>query len=135
MSETINLVEATDDPIWYGDFVEKVTITEDNLAELQELVGAVDLRQELALPEMMGEVVSIYLAGDSAHPSVQLLVVHNSQRAGIYFGADSDWGDWDEASQRLTLDDGDSIYEISQTGIHKMIETLEGHAHHEQHRK
>jgi len=96
------------------DYQEQLLVTKDNLDEAQALVGGIDLKQEIAqVVEEDGQaVVSAYAF--TYEPGAQrgdLLVIHSrANRAGICFGGDSCWGDYDSEADILTLDDGVGKY-------------------------
>lgn len=81
-------------------------VTKENIEDIRQAVGFVDLAAEVQI----GQRVSIHRFEHDGGQSGCLLVVHadrygRADRAGICFGGDSAWGDWDDETQTVRLDD------------------------------
>lgn len=89
--------------------LEKVLVTKENIEEIREKVGFVDLREDVKV----GRTVSVNRFTHEGGQSGALLVIHERKdgmlnRAGICFGGNSEWGDWRETNQTVWLDDQDA---------------------------
>lgn len=96
------------------DSKEQITVTDDNLEDVQDFFTASDMRSEIeiAVKEDGQAIVSVFAFTYSGGQRGDLLVIHSrGNRAGINFGGYSDWGDWDPDDRVLTLDTGEKYYE------------------------
>lgn len=84
-------------------------VTQDNAEDIRAEVGFLDLAAEV----QVGQRVSVHRFRHEGGQSGCLLVVHADKdgrvdRAGISFGGPGTWGDWDNDSQTVRLDDADA---------------------------
>lgn len=89
------------------DATPNVLVTAENVDDLRQGTSAVDQRDSIKV----GETVSLYAF--RYQPGGQrgdALVMHDSGLAGICFGADSEWGDWDEGSRTIFVSSG--VYRV-----------------------
>jgi hypothetical protein len=85
----------------YPDRIERVTVTEDNIDMIREMVSSDDQRIEVTI----GRTIStwpIYLGHGRWG---QMTVYHDTGRAALDRGGGSIWGDWDEERVAMTTDD------------------------------
>lgn len=85
-----------------NQILNRAPVTQETIAAIRELIGVTDQAAEASI----GEVVSVWRFSHSAGTGT-LTAYHEAGRAAIEFGGDSLWGDWDEASQTVTIDDPD----------------------------
>lgn len=83
-------------------------VTQDNVEDIRHEVGFLDLAAEV----QVGQRVSVHRFTHEGGQSGCLLVIHADKdgrvdRAGISFGGPASWGDWDEATQTVRLDEWD----------------------------
>lgn len=88
---------------------EKELVTEENIEEIREEINC-DQADEIKVGDTISTYAIFYQPGNQRG---QLTIVHNEGRAGIHFGADSDWGNWSDKKQILTLDENDQQYDIN----------------------
>lgn len=98
--------------------IDRQTVTEENIEELREAIGALDQRAELQPGMTITYATFAYTGGQGG----DILVVHNEGRAGIAFGGPSAWGDYDEDAQAVTLDEGytDGSPEVRELSGHRV---------------
>lgn len=85
---------------------EKVLVTEDNIDEIKWEICC-DQADEVEV----GMTISTYaIFYEPGHQRGQMTIFHDTGRGAINFGADSDWGDWDDERGILTLDDAGQEY-------------------------
>lgn len=88
---------------------EKVLVTKENIEEIREEISC-DQADAIEPGDIISTYAIFYQPGNQRG---QLTIIHytdNTNRldgiAGICFGADSDWGDWDDENNILTTDEG-----------------------------
>ena len=87
---------------------DRLAITIDNIDDTKDAIEAVD--QQNAIRVDM--VISHHVITDRNRQKGGITIYHNEGRAAIsHHGAFSDWGDYDETTGRITMEDGD-IYNL-----------------------
>lgn len=91
-----------------AEMVQKPTlVTAENLETILDTIGTTDQAEEVAI----GRTVSVYRHVYSGGCSGTITVYHDDDRGAIEFGADSEWGDYDEKARTITLDEtGVKVY-------------------------
>lgn len=89
----------------------EVLITADNITEIKESIPASDQRDEVQIGTVISTWPIFYSPGNQRG---QITVYHDHNRAAIWCGGDSAWGDWLESSEIIALDDGHTY--IDSTG-------------------
>jgi hypothetical protein len=91
----------------------RVVATADNLDEVRDACAALDQRAELKPGcETWG---TVYAGGQRG----QVTVWPEEGRAAVCWGADSQWGDWDDAARTLRLDSGEIVDEDGEAASEK----------------
>jgi hypothetical protein len=76
-------------------------VTSENYDDFVDTIQARDQRREVKI----GDVISHYRSDDN---EVEVTIWHNHRRAAVcYYNGDSEWGEWDESEQSITLDETD----------------------------
>ncbi len=88
--------------------MDHIIVTTDNLDEARDACAALDQRAELkAGCETWGIT---YEGGQRG----QMTVWPEEGRGAVMWGADSEWGDWDDATRTLHLDSGMTVNDIGE---------------------
>lgn len=90
------------------DGIDHLTLTKRGAEVLAERIPVRDLADELKAGQTISYRTFAYEGGQTGH----ILIIHSDRqgrvdRAGIFFGGHSSWGDWDEATQTVRLDEAD----------------------------
>ena len=80
--------------------IERTKVTQENAQELREKIQVCDI-QEAIVPGAEIEAWDSKIMGTSHI----IVVFHDTGRAAHFAGSDSDWGEWDEKEQVITLDE------------------------------
>ncbi len=85
--------------------INRVRVTAKGAEALRERILARDLADEIRAGQTISYNTFTYEGGQAGH----ILVIHSGpegdiSRAGICFGGNSEWGDWDDKTQTVTLD-------------------------------
>lgn len=75
-------------------------VTEENIEDVKANMVAMDQKADL---EVGCETWSITYAGGQVG---EITVWPKHNRAAVFFGADSEWGDWDAEARTITMEDG-----------------------------
>jgi hypothetical protein len=82
-------------------FIEKQIVTAENLETIRETINPGDQSREVEI----GQTISSYRSNYKGY-NVFTTVWHDALRAGQAQGGDSVWGEWSEANETLTDDQG-----------------------------
>ena len=80
----------------------RIKVTAENFQEVHGMVLASDMAAEIAVGQEIETWPITYEGGQRG----QMAVFHDTQRAAIFTGGLSVWGDWDESTRTLRDEDG-----------------------------
>lgn len=112
--------------------INKVHLTQKGAEELRERITFCDLADEIK----RGQTISYNHFNHEGGQSGAILVIHEEKegpvdRAGICFGGNSEWGDWDDKTQTVTLDHdpgcGRIVYDVNGKQVSEMAAYLRQH--------
>jgi len=81
--------------------MERVTITPENYERIMAKIMPKDQRRQLTY----GDVISYYRTEEDEDEPLHITIWHNHGRAAACWVWDSEWGNWDEVEQTITLDE------------------------------
>ena len=80
----------------------RIKVTTENIEEVREMVLASDMSAEVKVGSEVETWAIAYKGGQRG----QMTVFHDTQRAALFNGGESVWGDWDDVTRTLRDEDG-----------------------------
>src|SRR5207244_2171926 len=95
----------TEDPIMLQTAIVRARVTAYNCDDFRDTITARDQRREVKI----GDLISHYRSDDFDELEIEVTVWHNLRRAAVCSAnGDSEWGDWEEREETITLDEADA---------------------------
>ena len=85
----------------------RIKVTTENIEEVRDLVLASDMAEEIKIGQEIETWAITYENGQRG----QMTVYHPAERAALFNGGESVWGDWDEDTRTLRDEDGNEYDE------------------------